>query len=214
MADWPDGCVDLVLTDPPYGVNFKGKATKFHGPAGKSYTEFIDTEDNIVKYIIPRFIVAMSKATRSVVTPGNRCSFYYPKPSEIGGVFCPGGAGIGRWGFTCLHPILYYGKDPQKGCYPNSFSSNALSEKNGHPCPKPIEWMLWFVKRCSLKGHLILDPFCGSGTTCVAAKMLGRHYIGIDISEEYCEIARKRIAAAEKGINVKELERGQKVLFE
>ena len=43
--------------------------------------------------------------------------------------------------------------------------------------------------------------------------MLGRHYIGIDISEEYCEIARKRIAAAEKGITVKELEQGQGVLF-
>ena len=40
---------------------------------------------------------------------------------------------------------------------------------------------------------VVLDPFVGSGTTCVAAKSLKRNYIGIDIAEEYCEIARERV---------------------
>jgi len=54
------------------------------------------------------------------------------------------------------------------------------------------------VKPCVLAGcpkdGIVLDPFSGSGTTAIVAKLLGRHFIGIDISAEYCEIARKRLA--------------------
>ncbi|MBQ8697957.1 MAG: site-specific DNA-methyltransferase [Schwartzia sp.] len=45
-------------------------------------------------------------------------------------------------------------------------------------------------------GDVVLDPFSGSGTTAKMAKLTGREYIGFDISEEYCEIARKRLATA------------------
>jgi modification methylase len=69
------------------------------------------------------------------------------------------------------------------------------------------------IAMCFPQADLIFDPFCGSGTTCVAAKRLGRRYIGVDISPEYCDIARKRLEAEEKGITVKELEKGQKSLF-
>ena len=64
-----------------------------------------------------------------------------------------------------------------------------------------------------MKPKIILDLCGGTGTTCIAAKMLDRRYIGIDISEEYCEVARKRIEAVDKGITVKELNKGQKVLW-
>jgi DNA modification methylase len=43
------------------------------------------------------------------------------------------------------------------------------------------------------EGDVVLDPFIGSGTTAVAAKKTGRHYIGFEISEDYCDIARKRV---------------------
>jgi len=193
MNQIPDGAVDLVLTDPPYGVGFKGKATKFHGADGVGYDDFDDDNQYIENVVLPAVSLAMLKSIRMIITPGARQCFKYPAPSEIGGVYCPGGAGISRWGFTCMHPILYYGKDPKTGCYPNSFKSNAIAEKNGHPCPKPIEWIRWFVDRASTPTDIILDPFLGSGTTAVAAKQLGRKYIGIEINMDYCKIAEDRL---------------------
>lgn len=82
-----------------------------------------------------------------------------------------------------------------------------------HPCVRPIEHFLWLIKHFSRKSEIVLDPFCGSGTTCVAAKMLGRRFIGIDISEKYCEIARQRLEAVDTGVPVREQRKGQQPLF-
>jgi site-specific DNA-methyltransferase (adenine-specific) len=67
-----------------------------------------------------------------------------------------------------------------------------------HPNEKPLELVEYFLEAASLPADIILDPFCGSGTTCVAAKKLGRRWIGIEISEEYCETARRRVASTPK----------------
>jgi DNA modification methylase len=66
---------------------------------------------------------------------------------------------------------------------------------NAHPTAKNIKLMSWLITLASREGDIVLDPFCGSGTTAIAAKMLGRQYIGIEKEEDYCKIARKRIAA-------------------
>jgi len=62
-----------------------------------------------------------------------------------------------------------------------------------HPAQKPLEVMAWVVGLLKSKGA-ILDPFCGSGTTLVAAKDAGRRAIGIELEERYCEIAAKRLS--------------------
>jgi site-specific DNA-methyltransferase (adenine-specific) len=64
----------------------------------------------------------------------------------------------------------------------------------GHPAPFPIELAKRVIKLYSYRGDVILDPFAGSGTTCVAARKHHRHYVGYDISEDYCEIAKQRLA--------------------
>jgi len=64
---------------------------------------------------------------------------------------------------------------------------------NKHCCVKPVHLMSWLVRLVSKDGDTVLDPFCGSGTTGIACKMLGRKFIGIEISPEYFEIAKKRI---------------------
>lgn len=69
-------------------------------------------------------------------------------------------------------------------------------EAKGHPAPFPCELARDHISSWSNEGDIVLDPMCGSGTTCKAAKQLGRNYIGIDISQEYCEIAKIRLGNA------------------
>ena len=83
----------------------------------------------------------------------------------------------------------------------------------GHKAIFPVDLAGQAIQGWSKQGDIILDPFCGSGTTCVAAKMLERRYIGIDISEEYCQIARQRLEAVDTGVPVKEQKKGQRALF-
>lgn len=196
---------DRVITDPFYGVGLAAQkvgrtradgsrvGTNIERISGYENTD--DTPDNVVKIVIPIINICIAKFKTVVVTPRTRCMFKYPEPSDIGSVFLPAGCGFARWGFTSSQPILYYGTDPYmpKNKKPNSFESTAISERNGHPCPKPIKWMTWLVNRCSIQGEIILDPFMGSGTTLRAAKDLGRKAVGIDIEEKYCEIAARRL---------------------
>jgi DNA modification methylase len=65
---------------------------------------------------------------------------------------------------------------------------------NEHPCPKPVRLFTWLIEQPSEATHTIINPFMGSGTTLRGAKDLGRKAIGIEIEENYCEIAAKRIA--------------------
>jgi site-specific DNA-methyltransferase (adenine-specific) len=177
--------VDLLLTDPPYGVNFGGKSTTKVKHGG-----YISGDDPTIGYTV--VASALLKVKRGVVFTGIRQMFNYPEPADVGCVFNSAGNGRGRWGFTCFNPVLFYGKRPPH-CFPSSLMSYATSEINGHPCPKPIEWMIWAVNLGSVVGETILDPFMGSGTTLVAAKQLGRKAIGIELEEKYCEIAVNRI---------------------
>lgn len=62
-----------------------------------------------------------------------------------------------------------------------------------HPCPKTVEEMLLIVESLTQPGQLVLDCFCGLGSTLIAAKKLGRRYIGCDISRYYCQVAMRRL---------------------
>lgn len=71
-----------------------------------------------------------------------------------------------------------------------------VTNRNNHPCVKPLKLMKYLcILTKTPTGGIILDPFAGSGTTCIAAKRVGRDFIGIEKEKEYCEIARNRIKA-------------------
>ncbi|RLI09123.1 site-specific DNA-methyltransferase, partial [Candidatus Bathyarchaeota archaeon] len=69
------------------------------------------------------------------------------------------------------------------------------AKRVGHPAPFPEELPYRCIQLYTFEGDVVLDPFVGSGTTCVAAIKTGRHFIGIDVNEEYVKIAQERIRA-------------------
>jgi site-specific DNA-methyltransferase (adenine-specific) len=194
------GGVDAVVTDPPYGVGL-GEITSAIGKTG--YESFVDTRENVRRSIIPVIDSIRHIAGCVVLTPGSAAMMDYPEPDNIGCIYFPAGAGLNKWGFTCAQPILFYGADPYLrdglGGRADSVMCSETSEKNGHPCPKPIKLMRWFVNRATTRqGQTVLDPFMGSGTTGVASVNLGRKFIGIEIEPKYFDIACKRIEEAYK----------------
>lgn len=73
-------------------------------------------------------------------------------------------------------------------------SSGGKAEGLGHPCPRKLGHVRWLLRYWSAPQDVICDPFCGSGTTLLAARENGQRAIGIEIEERYCEIAAKRLA--------------------
>ncbi len=66
-----------------------------------------------------------------------------------------------------------------------------------HPNQKPLETIAKLIEVYTLPGECIVDPFAGSGTTLVAAQMLGRRAIGVEVEERYCEVVANRLANLE-----------------
>lgn len=192
---------DALITDPPYGVDLgeTGGAGNGHGLKIKAYESYIDTYENFVSLIVPRLTRAIGMADRAVVFTGPHIH-EQTKPDAIGGVYCPAASGRHSWGFKSFLPALLYGKAPdlQLGSKHTAIYSTEMTEKNGHPCPKPIGWMKWAVDLASREGETVFDPFMGSGTTGVAAVQLGRKFVGIEIESAYFEIACERIYNAQR----------------
>jgi DNA modification methylase len=86
--------------------------------------------------------------------------------------------------------------DGRKTPNDTAFQRGVTLRKNHHPTIKPVRLMAYLITMGSRPGDIILDPFCGSGTTGVAAKLLGRRFIGIEKEEEYHRIAVARVENA------------------
>jgi len=198
------GSVDAVITDPPYGVGLVAKANKWATSEGDGYATTNDNPDEVATVCVPAIIACIAIARNVVVTPGTRCAFLYPAPDALGGVYNRNGAGSGKWGFECLAPVLFYGKDPYlasgQGRRPNSWEQPGtdFAEKLNHPCPKPPRLSRWLINRASLAGETVLDPFMGSGSFGCAAVTMERHYIGIEKDAGYFDIACRRIEQAQR----------------
>lgn len=84
----------------------------------------------------------------------------------------------------------------------------SMPENTPHPTQKPEKLLAKIILAGSNEGDIILDPFLGSGTSAVVAKKLGRKYVGIEIDEEYCLYALKRLAIAEMDKTIQGYEGG------
>lgn len=179
-----DKSIDLVLTDPPYGVVFEYE-NRYDSPS-----DFRD----MMKFLIPQIVristMSILPCCRIVELPF--IYQYYPPDWLI--CWYKGSTGHRAFvGFNDWEPHLVYGKN--KGIsFHDYFYCQPETSHNTHPCPKPEGWANYFIARACSPNNLILDPFLGSGTTAYCAKKLGRKCIGIEINPKYCEIAKKRLS--------------------
>ncbi len=197
---------DVCITDPPYGVGLKRKTSDYrdsqffdNGASLEASVLYRDDPAHVRALVASAMPLILAAAGRAVVFCGPSMLWAYPEPAGVGCVFTPNGSGRSAWGFQCMHPILYYGKDPMladgKGSRPNSFRTEQPNRETwDHPCPKPLPWMEWAVARASRPGETVLDPFAGTGTTLRAAKNQNRNAVGIESEERYCEIIASRLS--------------------
>jgi len=199
----PDKSIDLVLTDPPYGV-------------GRKYGEhYDDRRDGYWAWFNP--VVAQVIRVGKVIAM-HHLLYALKQITSWDWIITwhkPYGAGA-RVGNSPLlphwEPILLWGihslgtkrevlpdwvscnpepsKRKQAGISPRNVDDFAGDE---HPLPKPIELESKLISRLSDSGAIVFDPFLGSGTTLVCAKKLGRKAIGIEIEPKYCRITVERL---------------------
>jgi len=172
--------VDLVLTDPPYGVNKAAWDIDFPidwMPAAAAITPAMGIMPGIWNILrCPSHI--------------GQLKYVWTLAAHLVNGMARGAIGFGNW-----IPCLVYTREGHSMFVKDGDCRDIVigdSLKPDHPSPKPYRVMLWFVKR--LPGNTICDPFMGSGTTLRAAKDLGRKCIGIEIDEAYCEMAAVRMA--------------------
>ncbi len=101
---------------------------------------------------------------------------------------------------ACAHEVGGYNQDAFLHYLeePNNVLELGFSpgECGLHPTQKPVLLMQALIELATRPGQIVLDPFCGSGSTFVAARNTGRHYIGCEINQAYCEVARQRLEDA------------------
>ena len=178
--------VDLVLTDPPYGIADKwvGGFSNKHGWGKALETQEVRNGWDIAPPDKQTFDLLLSISKRQIIWGGNyfllplsRCWLIWSKPER---------------NFTLAEAELAWTNADN---VVRIYDGNRNDPNKEHPTQKPIGLMKWCMELSWAKDcQLILDPFLGSGTTAVAAKILGRKCIGIEIEEKYCEIAVKRLA--------------------
>jgi site-specific DNA-methyltransferase (adenine-specific) len=169
--------VDLVLTDPPYGIGFGKKHTKWSANRGVVLGNW-DTKIPDVNFVLPFGKVVVIWGGERFNLPISRGWLSWIKPDAPPT-------------FTSFE-LAWTNLDRPARWVEHSISA-MNAERVAHPTQKPLRVITWCIAQTFPDAQTILDPFMGSGTTLRAAKDLGRKAIGIEIEEKYCEIAVERL---------------------
>lgn len=177
---------DLLLTDPPYGIGYGGKKNSVGGTEGRAKNGWRTWKTDWDDEAPPRWLIDMIQdaAKDSIVWGGN----YYSLPPSMGWLVWD----KGQRDFSLADAELAWtSRDKAVRCF-NYSRGEAARDGRVHPTQKPLALMRWCLSLVA-DAATILDPFAGSGTTGVAAKLEGRKATLIEISEEYCEKAADRL---------------------
>ena len=200
MKTLPDKCIDLVLTDPPYGMEFKSNYRKIK-------YEKIENDNNLDW--LPVFSSEIFRILKDDTHAYVFCSFHnvdlfkqeLQKHFEIKNllVWVKNNTGMGDlYGdYAPQYELCFYIQKGKRKLNEGRDSNILKFNKTGnslHPTEKPQDLFGFLIRKSSNEDNIIFDPFIGSGTTAVACKQLKRNYIGCEISSEYCEIAKSRLS--------------------
>jgi len=187
LPQLPDNCVDLVLTDPPYGIGIDGQKEDIrNGVQIRKGHEFKGWDSQIPPKECFEQLFRISK--NQVIFGANYFTQYLPAGHKGWIVWYKGQKGLTM--SDC--EIIFTSFDCPTRIF-DLHRTHLWQESPQHPTQKPTKLIRYIVENHSKEGDIICDPFLGSGTSATVAWDLRRHYIGIEISPEYCEIARKRI---------------------
>lgn len=221
MKDMPDGCVDLVLTDPPYFLPIQ----HYVGTREAGFSKRTLGDTSVLSGYFRIVFEALSRLTNLAGTWYVFCDgqsypiFYremFPYKKYVRPLIWDKEVSYNGYTWRHQHELIAWGEGEKAIRIPTGDGDilkcrGVLQENRKHPAEKPLGLIERLIEKH--ESDLILDPFCGSGTTCVAAKKLGRRYIGIEISQAYVDIARDRLKSVDTGVPVKEMRKGQQALF-
>lgn len=193
--------VNLVVTDPPYNVNYEGSA-------GKIKNDNME-DDKFYQFLFNSFVnmeQAMADDASIYVFHADTEGLNFRKAFQDAGFYLSGcciwkkpSLVLGRSPYQWQHePCLYGWKKKGKhkwyaGRKETSVWEFEKSKKNAdHPTMKPIALLAYPIKNSSMTNSLVLDPFAGSGSTLIACEQTGRVCYAIELDEKYCDVIVKR----------------------
>jgi len=195
----PDESVDLLLTDPPYGMRYRAKAgsrpivgdddLSWFGPVIRECYRVLRPNTHAYlfcnEYGLATFREEMAAAGFKV-----KRLLVWVKDQHT--------AGDLAGDYANRTEYLLFGHKGRRLLNGHRDANVLFFKRAGrrrdHPTEKPEDMLRYLIQKSSAPGELVLDPFAGSGTTCRAAKDLGRRFIGIEIDPAYAARARRRVA--------------------
>ena len=209
LLDDLSGRYIVVITDPPYGI--RNRFGHNDSPNGKRTMSFEWDEPDVTGLVIDTLTVAaraaralfswlgasqISPAENALLGAGMTPKPYtwvkaFPPPAAPGNFWTSGA----EWALFAYRPGAWFGD--ARPIRPNVWHGDSLRagnrERAGHPTQKPLGLMRHLVAGLCPPGAVVVDPFCGSGTTLVAAAERGLDAVGIEINPRWCEMARWRL---------------------
>lgn len=192
LKNMDDNSIDLILTDPPYGLNIVKNSVVGHNKGVKSILRNYGNQEWDKERLQKNYFNEILRISKNQIIFGgnfytdylyvNQCWLVWDKQIPKGfkkaqNELC--------WtsfkSYSRIYSVLWHGM------------IRVDNEERFHPTQKPVKLLEKILLDFSSEDDTIMDPFLGSGTTCIAAERIGRSSIGIEISKEYCEISYKRL---------------------
>ena len=200
----PDESVDMVLTDPPYGMSFQSghRKTKYEKIKGDSNLDWLDnfvneiyrvSKPNTAHYVFCSFhhIDKFKQAIEKKFKVKNILTWVKNNTSmgDLKGDFAPK---------TEFIIFFHKGRKLINGKRDPNVLEFKKTRNELHPTQKPVDMTEYLIGKFSDEGDVILDPFMGSGTTGIACINTNRNFIGMELDENYFNIAEERIEKHER----------------